>query len=57
MQGAKLQAATAIDSEKEGERLRKISTDVVLLPSALVVLLLLSQLDCQLLYKKKKETL
>ena len=39
MQGAKLQAATAIDSEKEGERLRKISTDVVLLPSALVVLL------------------
>ena len=38
MQGAKSQAA-AIDSEKEGERLRKISTDVVLLPSALVVLL------------------
>ena len=36
MRKCKVQAA-AIDSEKEGERLRKISTDVVLLPSALVV--------------------
>ena len=53
----KCKVAGRRDSEKEGERLRKISTDVVLLPSALVVLLLLSQLDCQLLYKKKKETL
>ena len=33
----KCKVAGRRDSEKEGERLRKISTDVVLLPSALVV--------------------
>ena len=38
-ENARCKVAGRRDSEKEGERLRKISTDVVLLPSALVVLL------------------